>query len=140
MVTSQPYQLPSYIRFYLPWVILDAVILALFASLLWQAFRLKHWQNQVPSARASQRAAAWAGILFDLLAATALLFFPTLAKTNWATGLSLRPDFTIPLLVLALGHAALGLIKIGMILLVQPFGRFAGWVTGARKQHAPAES
>ncbi|MDD5368851.1 MAG: serine hydrolase [Anaerolineaceae bacterium] len=123
IIQNQPYQLLSSRSFYTPWVLLDSFLLLFTAIILWQAARFKNWRNQYQTARAPSRVLAWVGIVFDLLICLGILAFPSLTNATWSILLNQRPDIAIPLLLIVVCLAMLGILKIAV----------AAWGFGGRK-------
>ncbi|TLM99721.1 beta-lactamase family protein [bacterium] len=112
IIVNQTYEVPSSRGFYASWALVDGIMLLLIISLVWQVFRLKKWRIQYRSANRIKKTLAWMGIVFDILIIIAILYFPSLAGTQWNTLLYLRPDFAVPLLLIASGFGAIGIMKI----------------------------
>jgi uncharacterized integral membrane protein len=116
IILNQPYEYPSSREFYTPWVLVDSLMLLLFISLIWQCATLLNRKNEYPAARRSNQTLTWVVIFFDLLILIGILALPTLANTSWTSVVIFRPDFGIPLVVIALCHGVIGVIKIVKIL------------------------
>jgi CubicO group peptidase (beta-lactamase class C family) len=111
LITGQPYQLPSNRGFYTFWMLVDGILLLLLVSFIWQALKLRRWRKGYQAARRIQRSLAWVGIGLDLLICIGILVLPGLMNTAWNSMIAFRPDFGIPLLLLAIGLGVIGLTK-----------------------------
>ncbi len=99
---------------YTAWILYDGVLLLVLAGLLWQAVTLKGWRSPSEGVRLPKRILAWTVIVFDLLICLGIGVLPSMAHSRWEILLSVRPDFALPLLILALGLGAVGLIKVAL--------------------------
>lgn len=111
MMVDHPYDMPSNRGFYAGYTLLDGFVLLMTVNILWQATRLKSWRKHYQAAKRSQRITAWLGIVLDLLVCTAILIFPNIGGTRWNIGLYMRPDFIVPLLIIAVPLGVLGFVK-----------------------------
>lgn len=110
-----PYEVPSNRGFYLGYALLDGFLLLLIAAILWQAARLKGWAKGYPVAAPRGRFAAWLGIVLDLLLAVGILLLPALLGSTWRVLLFIRTDVAVAFLVTALLLAALGVVKVALV-------------------------
>jgi CubicO group peptidase (beta-lactamase class C family) len=107
-----PYELLSNRGLYTSWALFDSFLLLLAASMIWQALKAKNWRNQYHAAPSLKRIVAWLVIIFDLLICVGIVVLPSFANTRWDILLAHRPDFAVPLLVVALCLGAIGLMKV----------------------------
>jgi CubicO group peptidase (beta-lactamase class C family) len=114
IILHNPYEVPSNRGFYTAWGLIDGLFILLLASLIWQASRLKNWSNHYQVSRRSNKALAWVVIVLDLLICIGILIFPVLTNTRWNSVITFRPDFGIPLFLVAAGLGMIGLVKIGL--------------------------
>lgn len=112
LVIQSPYEVPSARAFYVGYAVVDVLLLVLIGSILWQAGSLRDWRMRCRSAVRWERAAAWAGVIADLIIFAAITLLPILAGSRWNILLYFRPDFAVPLLAIGLSLGALALLKI----------------------------
>lgn len=112
IITGNPSEIPSNRGFYLSWALVDGILILLIASLIWQISRLKSPRSQDLAARQRPLALAWVGSGIDLLICSGILVLPALIHTRWNSLITLRPDFGLPLALIAGGFGLSGIIRI----------------------------
>jgi hypothetical protein len=81
------------------------------ASIFWQASRLKGWRKKCQTTTRTQRIIGWLGTALDLLICTGILLFLSLGNSTWYIAAVHRPDFGLPLLIIAICLGGLGCVR-----------------------------